>query len=86
MSGRAFQNYVAWRNRHKEELPRRIWADFFIGAHASVHSYRLITLDQRLCRAAFPKLEIVTFYLKLISQLPNVAGRLRRPSWVLLLH
>lgn len=60
-AGKAFQSYVDRRNRKKEDLPRRILADFFIGAHAFVHHYRLITLDQRLYRAAFPKLEIVTF-------------------------
>ncbi len=60
-AGNAFQSYVQRRNRKKEELPRRILADFFIGAHASAHRHRLMTLDQRLYRAAFPKLEIVTF-------------------------
>jgi hypothetical protein len=61
VAGKAFQSYVDRRNRKKEELPRRILADFFIGAHASEHRYRLMTLDQRLYRAAFPKLEIVSF-------------------------
>jgi len=60
-AGRAFQGYVERRKRSKEEMPRRILADFFIGAHAFLHRYRLITLDQRLYRTAFPKLEIVTF-------------------------
>ena len=59
-AGRAFQSYVNRRNRKKEELPRRILADFFIGAHASVHRCRLLTLDQRLYRTAFPELVIVT--------------------------
>ena len=59
--GRAFQSYVERRKRGKEELPRRILADFFIGAHAALHRYSLMTLDQRLYRAAFPKLEILTF-------------------------
>lgn len=60
-AGNAFQSYAHRRKAKREELPRRILADFFIGAHASVHRYRLMTLDQRLYRAAFPKLEIVTF-------------------------
>ena len=59
LTGRAFQGYVGRRSRKKAELPRRILADFLIGAHAAVHRYRLMTLDQRLYRAAFPKLEIV---------------------------
>ena len=58
-AGRAFQSYVA--RRGKRDLPRRILADFLICAHASVNRFRLMTLDQRLYRAAFPALEIVTF-------------------------
>jgi predicted nucleic acid-binding protein len=61
VAGRAFQSYVERGKRSKEELPRRILADFFIGAHAALHRYSLMTLDQRLYRAAFPKLEILTF-------------------------
>ena len=61
VAGRAFQSYVEQRKRSKEELPRRILADFFIGAHAALHRYSLMTLDQRLYRAAFPKLRILTF-------------------------
>ncbi|HEX5235305.1 MAG TPA: PIN domain-containing protein [Silvibacterium sp.] len=61
MAGKAFQSYVDRRKRKKEELPRRILADFYIGAHAFLNRYSLLTLDQRLYRAAFPKLEIVTF-------------------------
>ena len=60
-AGKAFQSYAARRNRKVDELPRRILADFYIGAHASLHRYRLLTLDQRLYRAAFPELEIVSF-------------------------
>lgn len=60
-AGKAFQSYVSRRNRKKEELPRRILADFYIGAHAWIRHYRFLTLDQRLYRAAFPDLEIVVF-------------------------
>lgn len=60
-AGKAFQSYVGRRNRKRDQLPRRILADFLIGAHASVNRYSLMTLDQRLYRAAFPELEIVTF-------------------------
>lgn len=61
IAGQAFQGYVARRGWKKAELPRRILADFLIGAHASIHRYRLMTLDQPLYRAAFPGLEIVSF-------------------------
>ncbi|HEX3470271.1 MAG TPA: PIN domain-containing protein [Silvibacterium sp.] len=60
MAGRTFQGYVGRRSAKKADLPRRILADFLIGAHAAVHRHRLLTLDQRLYRAAFPKLEIAT--------------------------
>ena len=61
VASRAIQSYVERRKRSKEELPRRILADFFMGAHAALHRYSLMTLDQRLYRAAFPKLEILAF-------------------------
>jgi predicted nucleic acid-binding protein len=61
MAGKAFQGYADRRKRKQEDLPRRILADFFIGAHALAQRFRLMTLDQRLYRAAFPALEIVSF-------------------------
>ena len=61
LAGRAFQGYALRRSTKKTELPRRILADFLIGAHASVRRCRLLTLDQRLYRAAFPDLEVATF-------------------------
>jgi hypothetical protein len=58
-AGRAFQSYAARRRRHGEPGPRRILADFVIGAHAVQKGYRLLTLDDRVYRAAFPDLKIV---------------------------
>jgi predicted nucleic acid-binding protein len=40
--------------------PRRLLADFIIGAHALEHGYPLQTLDDQLSRAAFPRLPVVT--------------------------
>jgi predicted nucleic acid-binding protein len=34
-------------------------ADFFIGAHAAVSSYRLLTRDSARYRADFPKLSLI---------------------------
>jgi predicted nucleic acid-binding protein len=59
--GRAFQGHASRRRAKKTELPRRILADFLIGAYASVRRCRLLTLDQPLYRAAFPDLEVATF-------------------------
>ncbi len=58
-AGRAFQAYAARRSRHRDAGPRRILADFLIGAHAVVHGYALLTLDDRVYRASFPGLKIV---------------------------
>lgn len=59
MAGRAFQNYARRRRRQKTSGPRRILADFVIGAHALQRGHRLLTLDHGIYRAAFPQLRIV---------------------------
>jgi predicted nucleic acid-binding protein len=59
-AGRAFQAYGARHKRHRGSRPRRILADFLIGAHALRQGYRLLTLDSGLYQAAFPRLTIVT--------------------------
>jgi predicted nucleic acid-binding protein len=59
-AGRAFQAYAARRRKQKDSGPRRILADFLIGAHALERGCRFLTLDAGLYRAAFPKLEIQT--------------------------
>jgi predicted nucleic acid-binding protein len=58
-AGVAFQSYVARRRKQKGEEPRRILADFLIGAHALLSGYKLLTLDGRMYRASFPRLMIV---------------------------
>lgn len=61
LSGFAFQAYAARRKQHGENGPRRILADFLIGAYATANSRALLTLDERIYRAAFPGLKIVSF-------------------------
>ena len=58
-AGRAFQKYAVRRREKHASGPRRILADFLIGAHASERGYRLLTLDDRLYRAAFPNLTLI---------------------------
>ena len=58
-AGRAFQQYVARRRRQRDASSRRILADFVIGAHALHHGFHLLTLDDRLYRAAFPRLAVL---------------------------
>ena len=59
-AGRAFQQYVARRRKQRDTSPRRILADFVIGAHALHHGFQLLTLDDRLYRAAFPRLPVLS--------------------------
>jgi len=58
VAGLAFQAYAKRRRRHERIGPRRILADFLIGAHALERGFKLLTLDEGLYRAAFPRLEI----------------------------
>ncbi len=60
-AGKAFRNYAARRRSQRDPGPRRILADFLIGAHALRLGYRLLTLDGKLYRAAFPGLTVVSF-------------------------
>src|SRR5207245_6424373 len=59
-AGRAFQRCVMRRAKQPGSGPRRILADFLIGAHALQNGFRLLTLDDRLYAAAFPRLAIDT--------------------------
>ena len=59
-ASRAFRGYAERRRKHRDLSPRRILADFLIGAHAAAHGHRLLTLDERLYRAAFPTLTVET--------------------------
>jgi predicted nucleic acid-binding protein len=60
VAGAAFQGYAARRRKQRGVEPRRILADFVIGAHALVNGYRLLTLDAGIYAASFPRLVIVT--------------------------
>ncbi len=59
-AGRAFQRYAERRRKQRDSGTRRILADFMIGAHAQIRGYHLLTLDERIYRAAFPKLVVET--------------------------
>ena len=70
-AGRAFQAYAERRRKQRDMGTRRILADLLIGAHAVSNGYRLLTLDDGLCRAAFPTLAIETLTT---SQIVKYAG------------
>ena len=59
-AGRAFQSYAERRRKQRDSGARRILADFLIGAHAHTRGYRLLTLDERLYKTAFPTLRLET--------------------------
>ena len=59
MAGLAFQTYAIRRRNERHSGPRRILADFLIGAHALQNGFHLLTQDDRLYRSAFPRLTIV---------------------------
>jgi predicted nucleic acid-binding protein len=57
----AYRGYAARRRVQADDAgPRRILADFIIGAHAVQAEAVLLTLDARLYRAAFPSLRLRT--------------------------
>ncbi|GAA4015268.1 type II toxin-antitoxin system VapC family toxin [Deinococcus rubellus] len=58
-SGRAYSAYAKRRSKSGGGKPRRILADFLIGAHALVLGAGLVTLDDTHYRAAFPRLTLV---------------------------
>jgi predicted nucleic acid-binding protein len=58
-AGRAFQAYAVRRRSQADPGSRRILADFLIGAHAIRHGIPLLSLDNRLYRAAFPRLTVL---------------------------
>lgn len=58
----ASQAYAAYAQRRRESgapPPRRLFADFLIGAHAAQATGRLVTADQRFYQALFPGLKIM---------------------------
>ena len=59
VAGRAYSGYSQRRIRSGGTPPRRILADFLIGAHALVRGYSLLTIDYRHYAAAFPTLPTI---------------------------
>jgi predicted nucleic acid-binding protein len=54
LAGKCFQRYRRRGGTRRSPLP-----DFYIGAHAAIADYRLLTRDARRYRDYFPKLEII---------------------------
>ncbi|HJT65715.1 MAG TPA: type II toxin-antitoxin system VapC family toxin [Pyrinomonadaceae bacterium] len=58
-AAKSFQKYANRGRKQRTNQPRRILADFLIGAHALQKGHSLLTLDEGIYRAAFPKLHLV---------------------------
>ncbi len=59
-AARAYKEYAERRRAQPDDHgPRRILADFVVGAHAQLLASALLTFDRRLYRAAFPGLEVL---------------------------
>ena len=58
-TGRRFARYAARRRRSSGTEPKRLLADFLIGAHALVQAERLMTLDPTRYSQDFPELRLL---------------------------
>ncbi len=58
-SGRRFAAYANRRRKSSGEPPKRLLADFLIGAHALVQADRLLTLDPRRYAQDFPEVPML---------------------------
>jgi len=58
-AGRRFARYASRRRRSGHGNPKRLLADFLIGAHALVQADRFMTLDLARYRQDFPELKII---------------------------
>jgi predicted nucleic acid-binding protein len=60
-AGRAYSGFAKRRKHSGAGPPRRTFTDFLIGAQAVIRGYTLLTLDERLYRASFPKIRVESF-------------------------
>ena len=58
-AGLRYARYAVRRRKATGEGPRRILADFLIGAHALVQAERLMTLDPKRYTQDFPELRLL---------------------------
>ena len=58
-AGQRFSRYAMRRRQATGEGPKRLLADFLIGAHALVQAERLLTLDPKRYSQDFPELRLL---------------------------
>ncbi len=59
LTGEAFSTYAERRRRDRAGQPKRLLVDFLVGAHALIMTDRLLTLDPKRYRTAYPKLRLM---------------------------
>ncbi len=57
-AGRRFARYANRRRKAQGESPKRLLADFLVGAHALLQADRLMTLDPGRYKQDFPELRL----------------------------
>ena len=57
LAGKVFLRY---RQRSRSAVKRNVLLDFFIGAHAAVNGYSILTRDVGRYRAYFPAVELIS--------------------------
>lgn len=59
LAGRSYAIYADRRRKLGTEPPRRLLANFLIGAHAQICDYSLLTLDWKHFSSWFPDLDVI---------------------------
>ncbi len=59
-AGEAYSAYAERRRKDKAGQPTRMLVDFVVGAHALLAADRLLTLDPRRYRTAYPELKLLS--------------------------
>lgn len=58
-AGEAYSAYAERRRRDRAGQPKRLLVDFVVGAHALLGTDRLLTLDPKPYRTAYPELQLL---------------------------
>lgn len=74
-AGKRFAEYAIRRRESGGDIPRRILADFVIGAHAASRTSGLISFNGTDYRNAFPKLRVIATAMSLRETKPSQVQR-----------
>ena len=60
LAAKRYRDYAGRRRKSRGGHPKRLLADFIVGAHATRAARRLLSFDKRIYHAAFPELEVIS--------------------------